>query len=90
MMEYFQNPWIASVAIFITQIAFLYFRTLNLRYVAEGNTIMAILSGNGVGIAWLISTTMGVSAISMLDWQPIAAFLIGGSIGTYYGLKKKK
>lgn len=84
------NEIIASIVILLTQIVFLYFRTLNVMYTAEKKVIPAILTGNMIGISWLISITIGVNAIMNLQLLPILAHLVGGSLGTYWGFKSKK
>ena len=89
MEDYLNDPWMSAGIVFVAQILFLFFRTLNLKYIADSNVLMSIVTGNGIGVSWLISTTMGVNSISMMSWPPIAAFLIGGSIGTYVGIISK-
>lgn len=90
-MEQIANtPYIAAIIVLLTQIIFLYFRTLNVIYVAEKRILPAIVTGNLIGIAWLISITIGANAIMNLQWQPILAHLIGGSLGTYWGFKTRK
>ena len=90
-MEQITNtPYIAAIIVLLTQIIFLYFRTLNVIYVSEKRILPSIVTGNLIGIAWLISITIGANAIMNLQWQPILAHLIGGSLGTYWGFKTRK
>lgn len=89
MSEIVNNPWWAGLVVLITQIVFIYCRTINVIYVAEKKMIPAILSGNAIGIVWLISIAIGANAIMNLQWQPVAAHIIGGTVGTYYGLRRK-
>lgn len=90
-MEQITNtPYIAAIIVLLTQIIFLYFRTLNVIYVSEKRILPSIITGNLIGIAWLISITIGANAIMNLQWQPILAHLIGGSLGTYWGFKTRK
>lgn len=91
MLDYITaKPWLAAIIIFISQLAFIYFRTLNVIYTSERRMIPAILTGNGIGVAWLISTAVGLNSLTTGDWQPILAFLIGGTLGTYWGIKQEK
>lgn len=83
------NPWYAAILAFVTQIAFLYFRTLNVFYTIQRNMFGAIWTNNMLSISWLLSMSIGINSMIIGDWQPITAFLLGGSIGTYWGLKKK-
>jgi len=85
--ELLANPWYAAVLIFITQILMLYLRTINILYTTNNNIFGAIWSNNGVAITWLLSMTIGMNSVLTGQWQPITAFLIGGSIGTYWGMK---
>lgn len=84
------SPWTTMYVVIITQVVFLYFRTLNIMYVAEKRKLLAILTGNGIAIAWLISITIGINAIQELQWQPMLGHLIGGTIGTWLGFKTRK
>lgn len=86
--EILANPWYAATIVFITQIIFLYLRTLNVLYTSERHVWGTVLTGNGVSISWLISMSIGLNSMLTGDWQPIVAFLIGGTIGTYWGIKK--
>jgi|APCry1669192269_1035402.scaffolds.fasta_scaffold57497_3 uncharacterized protein YebE (UPF0316 family) len=84
------NPWYASVVIFITQVLMLYLRTINIIYTTKDNIFGAIWSNNGVSITWLLSMTIGLNSMLSGQWQPIIAFLLGGSIGTYWAIKRDK
>jgi len=86
--EFLSNPWYAAIVVFVTQIIFLYLRTLNVIYTSERKMMGAILTGNGVSVSWLISMSIGLNSMFTGAWQPIIAFLIGGTIGTYWGIKK--
>ena len=83
------DPWYSSALIFIIQILLLYLRTININYTVKQNIAGAIWSNNGISVMWLLSNVIGVHSIVNGVWQPIAAFLIGGSIGTYCGLKRE-
>ena len=90
MVEIANNSYIAAIVVLFTQITFLYFRTLNVIYVAEKKIVPSIVTGNLIGIAWLVSITIGANAIMNLQWEPILAHLVGGSLGTYWGFKTNK
>jgi len=85
--ELIQDPWIASVIIFVTQVVFLYMRTLNVIYTSERRMWGTILTGNGVSLFWLVSMSIGMNSMLTGAWQPIVAFIIGGTLGTYWGIK---
>lgn len=89
MKEVISNPWLAGLVVLITQIVFLYFRTLNVMYTAEKKLWPSILTGNAIGIAWLISIAIGAKAIMEFQWQPLLGHILGGSLGVYWGFKTK-
>ena len=84
------NPYLSSLIVLIAQLIFIYLKTVNVIYISERKLIPAILSGNCIGLSWLISMSVGISSILNGELLPISAFLIGGSIGTYLGIKKEK
>jgi uncharacterized protein YebE (UPF0316 family) len=86
----FSNSWLASGVILISQLIFIYLRTVNIIYTAEKRILPAVLSGMGVSISWLISISIGLNSIMTGAWQPIITFLIGGAMGTYWGIIKEK
>lgn len=90
MIEVINNPWYAGGLVLITQIVFLYFRTLNVMYTSERRVLASVLTGNAIGISWLVSIAIGANAILELQWQPVIGHIIGGSIGTVWGFKTKK
>lgn len=90
MFEYITNPWVSAIIVMITQFMFLYLRTKNITYIADKRVFLSVFTGTLISILWLISISFSVNAISLLDWQPLLGFLIGGLFGTYYAMKIKK
>tara|TARA_R110002073_G_scaffold149966_7_gene303993 strand:+ start:6149 stop:6451 length:303 start_codon:yes stop_codon:yes gene_type:complete len=84
------TPWLAGVIVFVTQLIFLYLRTLNVMYTAENRVWLAIITGQGIGITCLISISIGATAIMQLQMLPILGFLTGGALGTWLGFKQRK
>lgn len=78
-----------SIIVFFTQIIFLWLRVLNIRYIAAKNTLGAVVSGNGVAIAWMVGIAIGANAMMEGHMLPIIMHLIGGSIGTYVAMRGK-
>jgi len=85
-----------SIIIFITQLVFIGFRTLNVKCISNNDIKGALLTGAVVHITWLISIAIG--AISMneiltnfkFEYIPIVlCSLVGGLIGTFLALKRK-
>lgn len=62
------------------------FRTLNVIYNAEKKRIPTIITGNIIGICWIITISIGVTAIYENNWFIILiAHLLGGTIGNLWG-----
>lgn len=68
--------------IFISQLLFIYFRTLNVMAVAEKNRLRTFTTGFGVNICWLVSVSLGVNAILHGHWILVGANVLGGLIGS--------
>jgi hypothetical protein len=80
---------ISFFALLFCQILFIYARTLNVKMIAKGNKVGAILTGFVVGIFWLVTTAIGVDSMLKADYLTVAGHLIGGAIGTYWGMYSK-
>ena len=89
MKEIIANPYLSSFVVLISQIVFIYLRTINVIYTSERRMIPAIISGNGIGLAWLVSISIGGNSIMHGELLPILAYLVGGTLGTYWGIKKE-
>ena len=84
------NEYLLGLIIFLSQIGFLFSRTLNVIYTAEQNIKASLISGVFVHLTSLISIAIGVKSIMYLDFFVILCSIGGGLLGTYYGLKIKK
>ena len=89
MEQVIADPIYGSILILISQIVFIYLRTLNVIYTSERRMVPAILTGNGIAIAWLVSIAVGTTSIMNGNIIPIFMFIIGGTVGTYLGIKKE-
>lgn len=89
MIEIISNPYYAAMVVLISQFVFIYLRTINVIYTSEKRLVPAIVTGNGVALAWLISLAIGGNSIIHGEIIPIIAFLLGGTLGTYFGIKKE-
>ena len=89
MEEILANPYYSAIVVLFSQVIFIYLRTINVIYTAERRLLPAILSGNGIGLAWLVSMSIGADSIMKGEPIPIIAFLLGGTLGTYFGIKKE-
>ena len=68
---------------------FIYLRTINVIYTAELKVKPAIISGAGIGLAWLVSMAIGANSILEGEILPIIAYLIGAALGTYWGITRE-
>ena len=90
MMNYIlSNPYISALVVLVSQIVFIYLRTINVIYTSERRILPAIISGNGIGLAWLVSLSIGGNSIMHGEVLPILSYLIGGTLGTYWGILKE-
>jgi uncharacterized protein YebE (UPF0316 family) len=89
-MRIFEDQYLSTVIILFTQFVFIYLRTINVIYTAERRIVPAIITGNGIGLAWLVSISIGANSMINGEVIPIIAYLIGGSVGTYIGIKGEK
>ena len=88
--------FIDSIIIFLTQLIFIWSRTINVKAIANKNMEKALLSGAIIHIAWLVSISIGVVSINSIikdfNWEYIPVVicsLFGGLLGTYWGIKEK-
>ena len=90
MEQIIGNPWLQAMVVLISQVLFLYFRTLNIKYIAQKRVLPAIVSGNCIGLLWLVTVAFGAKALLDGELLTVLAQLLGGSIGTYFGVVGKK
>lgn len=86
-----------TIIVFITQFLFVAMRTLNIKLIASGNVVGTVLTGVLLHSAWLFSVGIGVVSVMEivqhwdLKYLPvIIASTVGGAVGNYVGLLKKK
>lgn len=78
-----------GLIVFVAQIIFLWLRTLNIKYTATNNLLGAVLSGVGIGLAWMVGIAVGANSVMEGNIFPIIMHIIGGAIGTYLGMRKR-
>ena len=87
-IENISTGWLC-IMVFLTQISFIFTRTLNVIYTAEHNVVGTLISGVFVHLCWLLGIAIGVKSVMFLDWWVIACSLIGGLLGAYMGIRLK-
>lgn len=86
-----ENKYYSSVIILISQIIFIYLRTLNIIYSSERKMLASIITGNGIAITWLISISISINSVIIhFEILPVISYLVGGTIGTYMAIRSEK
>lgn len=75
----------AAIITMVVQIVFIYLRTINVAAIADRKLWISIFSGVGIGLSWMISTSLSVTSVIEFKLLPIIAHLVGGVLGTYWG-----
>jgi len=88
MKELLDNQFWSSLIVFLSQVAFIYLRTINVIYTVERRVWPAIFTGSGIGFLTLVSFSIGVKSFLGGEIFPIILFLLGGAVGTYWGIKQ--
>ena len=91
-----ENILLMTITVFVNQLIFIWARTWNVKMIAANNLKMVLISGAIVHIAWLIGITIGVVSFKAIlqdfriEYLPvIIGSLMGGLIGSYFGLMEK-
>jgi uncharacterized membrane protein len=86
-----------TIIMFLNQLAFIGFRTWNVKAIAKGSVLGALASGAIVHITWLIGIAIGVVSMAEIlqnmawEYTPIViASTLGGLLGTWIGMREKK
>lgn len=88
IQEILDNQYWSSLIVLLSQIVFIYLRTLNVIYTTERKVFLSIITGMGVGTLTLVSFSIGIKSILGGEIVPFSLFLVGGAIGTYLGIKQ--
>lgn len=82
-------PEIQALIVLLSQLLFVYLRTVNVKAIAESNMALSLLSGIAIGFTGLLSLSIGITSILNLQILPVVSYLVGGSIGTFLAMRKK-
>jgi type IV secretory pathway VirB6-like protein len=85
-----KNEFLACIIVLISQICFLFFRTLNTIHVSKKNMTGSILTEAGTSFCRLLSLLLGVNSVINGGILVMITYIIGALIGTYWGIKQKK
>lgn len=79
-----------SLIVFVSEIIFLYMKTINIQAISKAKVFPAIVSNSAVSITWLIGVTISITSLLNKHYLPILCFLAGGVIGTYLAMMRHK
>jgi hypothetical protein len=86
-----------TITVFLTQVAFVWSRTWNVKAIADRDMSKVLISGTLIHITWTLSTLLSVvSAKEVLidgktEFLPVMiASLVGGLLGSYLSMRSKK
>lgn len=77
------------VLIIFSQIAFVCFRTINVKHIAENRLVATLISGTLMSALWFYTTAVGVNAINDGSVINFITILIGGIIGVVLAMRHK-
>lgn len=87
--DFLSHPFFSSLLVLITQILFLYFRTINVIFASKGNKKGAVLSELATSTCRLLSISIGVNSVLTGDFITALFYLLGAVLGTYWGMITK-
>jgi len=88
--ELLTNPIYSSIIVFISQILFIYLRTINIIYTNDRRMIASTITGVGIGLTYLISMSIGLNSLLNGNLITVFIFLLGGAIGNVWGIYQEK
>lgn len=81
--------YLQAIIIFLSNLAFIYFRTRNVMYNAKADRWGVFHSGIAVHISWLCSTSLGVNAMLEGNYGLVVMSLAGGLLGADWAITNK-
>jgi len=82
------NVHYSCIFVLINQLAFMYFRTINIIHTTKGMLVRATLSNAATTIIMLLGSTVGIKSVLDGEWSVVAFYLIGSTVGQILGMKK--
>lgn len=76
------------ILIIVSQFAFVFVRTLNIKYTAHDNLLGAMITGLMINVLWITTTYYGIKAFNENNLLLATAYLSGGQLGIYWGMRK--
>lgn len=85
-----KNELFACIVVLVSQVCFLFFRTLNTINVSKNNITGSILTEAATSFCRLLSLALGVNSVINGGIFVMITYIIGAMIGTYWGIKQRK
>ena len=82
------NVCLSSLFVLITQLLFMFFRTINIIHTTNGDIMRSALSNLATTIIALLGTSVGIKSVLEGEWTVVVFYLIGSTIGQILGMKK--
>ena len=79
-----------SVIVLVTQVIFMYLRAINVKAIASDKMWPAIWTQLVIGATFMTGMTVATNAAMEGNLLPIIAYLVGGVIGTWIAMRKKR
>lgn len=76
-----------ALLLLLCQIAFLFARTISVRYTANNHMIPTVVWSTIISGLWIVTAALGVKAVNEMDWLLLSMYFIGSIIGTYTAMK---
>jgi len=81
--------YLQGIILFLSQITFIYFRTLNVYFNSKLARLEVAITGIAIYCTWLIGIAIGAHAIMEGDYILALPGLIGGTLGADLALKNR-
>lgn len=78
-----------AIIVFITQLLFQIVRTKSTLMIIDDKVIGATIMSAATQTLWMISTFIGVAGMMNGSFIPAAAYIAGGTLGTYLTMRNK-
>lgn len=78
-----------AAVVFVSQLAMIFFRLVNVRMVTAGNVFKSVLLTAAIQSTWLVSSALGIKGFLDGDYAMVCAYIAGGMAGSYLSFKIK-
>ena len=76
-----------AVIVFVSQLALVFFKHLNVRLIAGGHVLPAVSVTALIQASWLVSSALGIRGFLERDYLLVVVYVLAGMIGSYLNFK---